>query len=79
VVEWHHHAPLLDLTLFQDRLFAMGNLTGLLNAIARNGVLFLLVFYLQGARGEDPVTAGLMLSPLAVGLDRPVADQRRSG
>jgi EmrB/QacA subfamily drug resistance transporter len=67
-VEAHHHAPLLDLSLFQDRLFAMGNLTGFLNAIARNGVLFLLVFYLQGARGEDPVTAGLMLAPLAIGL-----------
>jgi EmrB/QacA subfamily drug resistance transporter len=60
--------PLLDLDLFRDRLFAMGNLTSLLNGIARNGVLFLLVFYLQGARGYDPVTAGIMLSPLAVGL-----------
>jgi EmrB/QacA subfamily drug resistance transporter len=67
-VELRHHAPLLDLSLFRDRLFAMGNLTGFLNAIARNGVLFLLVFYLQGARGEDPVTAGLMLAPLAIGL-----------
>ena len=67
-VEYHHHAPLLDLSLFRDRLFAMGNLTGFLNAIARNGVLFLLVFYLQGARGEDPVMAGLMLAPLAIGL-----------
>jgi len=67
-VEGHHHAPLLDLSLFRDRLFAMGNLTGFLNSIARNGVLFLLVFYLQGARGEDPVTAGLMLAPLAIGL-----------
>jgi EmrB/QacA subfamily drug resistance transporter len=60
--------PLLDLDLFRDRLFALGNLTSLLNGIARNGVLFLLVFYLQGARGYDPVTAGLMLSPLAIGL-----------
>jgi EmrB/QacA subfamily drug resistance transporter len=60
--------PLLDLGLFRDRLFAMGNLTSLLNGIARNGVLFLLVFYLQGARGYDPVTAGIMLSPLAIGL-----------
>jgi len=67
-IEAHHHAPLLDLSLFRDRLFAMGNLAGFLNAIARNGVLFLLVFYLQGARGEDPVTAGLMLAPLAIGL-----------
>ena len=67
-VEAHHDAPLLDLSLFRNRLFALGNLTGLLNGIARNGVLFLLVFYLQGARGYDPVTAGLALAPLAVGL-----------
>ncbi|MEA2609265.1 MAG: hypothetical protein QOJ75_1508 [Chloroflexota bacterium] len=67
-VEAHHQAPLLDLGLFRNRLFALGNLTGLLNGIARNGVLFLLVFYLQGARGYDPVTAGLMLAPLAIGL-----------
>lgn len=67
-VESRVEDPLLDLDLFRDRLFALGNLTGLLNGIARNGVLFLLVFYLQGARGEDPVTAGIMLAPLAVGL-----------
>jgi len=67
-VEAHHHAPLLDLSLFRDRLYTMGNVTGFLNSVARNGVLFLLVFYLQGARGEDPVTAGLMLAPLAIGL-----------
>jgi EmrB/QacA subfamily drug resistance transporter len=67
-VESHHPAPLLDLTLFRNRLFALGNLTGLLNGVARNGVLFLLVFYLQGARGYDPVTAGILLAPLAVGL-----------
>ncbi len=67
-VESRHPAPLLDLGLFRNRLFALGNLTGLLNGIARNGVLFLLVFYLQGARGYDPVTAGLMLAPLAIGL-----------
>jgi EmrB/QacA subfamily drug resistance transporter len=60
--------PLLDLALLRDRLFAMGNLTAMLNGIARNGVLFLLVFYLQGARGEDPVTAGIQLAPLAVGM-----------
>jgi EmrB/QacA subfamily drug resistance transporter len=67
-VERRRRDPLLDLALFRDRLFAMGNLTSLLNGIARNGVLFLLVFYLQGARGYDPVTAGVMLSPLAIGL-----------
>ncbi len=67
-VEAHRDEPLLDLSLFRNRLFTMGNLTGLLNGIARNGVLFLLVFYLQGAKGDDPVTAGILLAPLAVGL-----------
>ncbi len=67
-VESRQPDPLLDLDLFRDRLFTMGNLTGLLNGIARNGVLFLLVFYLQGAKGDDPVTAGILLAPLAVGL-----------
>jgi MFS family permease len=67
-VEVRQREPLLDLSLFRDRMFAMGNLTSLLNGIARNGVLFLLVFYLQGARGYDPVTAGIMLAPLAAGL-----------
>ncbi|HEX8939190.1 MAG TPA: MFS transporter [Candidatus Limnocylindrales bacterium] len=67
-VELRHDAPLLDLELFRDRLFSMGNLTGFLNGVARNGVLFLLVFYLQGVKGDDPVTAGILLAPLAVGL-----------
>lgn len=67
-VEWRAAAPLLDLSLFRDRIFTMGNVTGLLNGIARNGVLFLLVFYLQGVKGDDPVTAGILLAPLAIGL-----------
>jgi EmrB/QacA subfamily drug resistance transporter len=67
-IERREPEPLIDLELFRDRLFTMGNITGLLNGIARNGVLFLLVFYLQGAEGDDPVTAGILLAPLAVGL-----------
>ena len=67
-VESRVRTPLLDLSLFRDRLFLMGNLTGLLNGVARNGVLFLLVFYLQGAEGKDPVEAGIELAPLAIGL-----------
>ncbi len=68
---WHEtrtSEPLLNLSLFRIRLFAMGNLSGLLNGVARNSVLFLLVFYLQGAKGESPVEAGVRLAPLAVGM-----------
>jgi MFS family permease len=67
-VESRVRTPLLDLSLFSDRLFTMGNFTGLLNGVARNSVLFLLVFYLQGVKGDDPVKAGIELAPLAVGM-----------
>ncbi|HEV2460283.1 MAG TPA: MFS transporter [Ktedonobacterales bacterium] len=60
--------PLLDLTLFRDRLFAMGNLSAFLNSLARLAVTFLFVFYFQGPRQEDALTAGIMLAPMAVGM-----------
>jgi MFS family permease len=68
VVESRVETPLIDLALFRDRLFTLGNFTGLLNGIARYSVLFLLVFYLQGVKGDDPVTAGIELAPLAGGM-----------
>jgi EmrB/QacA subfamily drug resistance transporter len=58
--------PLVQLRLFQHRLFAFANLSGLLNGIARGAVLFLLIFYLQGPYGKDPLTAGLMLTPFGL-------------
>jgi EmrB/QacA subfamily drug resistance transporter len=57
--------PLLDLSLFRSRVFAIGNLTQLLNATSRMGLLFLLVFYFQGPQQRDPVTAGLLVTPIA--------------
>jgi EmrB/QacA subfamily drug resistance transporter len=56
-------APIVQLQLFRERLFAMASLSGLLNGIARGAVLFLLIFFLQGPYGKDPLTAGLMLAP----------------
>src|SRR5712691_13502236 len=55
--------PLVQLRLFRSRLFALANLSGLLNGIARGAVLFLLIFFLQGPYGQDPLKAGLMLIP----------------
>ena len=57
--------PLLDLSLFRDRLFAIGNLTQGINGTARFGILFLLVFYFQGPEQFDPVRAGILVTPLA--------------
>lgn len=55
--------PIVQLRLFRDRLFTLASLSGLLNGIARGAVLFLLIFFLQGPYGKDPLTAGLMLTP----------------
>ena len=55
--------PLLQLRLFRSRLFTLANLSGLLNGIARGAVLFLLIFFLQGPYGQDPLRAGLLLTP----------------
>jgi EmrB/QacA subfamily drug resistance transporter len=63
VVEPRIREPLVQLRLFRSRLFSLANLSGLLNGIARGAVLFLLIFFLQGPYGKDPLTAGLMLAP----------------
>ncbi|MBF6595733.1 MAG: MFS transporter [Thermaceae bacterium] len=61
-------APMLDLKLFQYASFSLGNLTNFLGAISRQSLNFLFVFYFQGARGMDPITAGIALAPIAGGL-----------
>jgi EmrB/QacA subfamily drug resistance transporter len=68
VIERHHHAPMLDLTLFRNRLFSAATAAAFINGLSRFALLFLFVFYFQGALGDDPITAGIKLAPLAVGM-----------
>jgi EmrB/QacA subfamily drug resistance transporter len=63
IIEPRIKEPLVDLRLFRHRLFLLANLSGLLNGIARGAVLFLLIFFLQGPYGQDPLRAGLLLTP----------------
>ena len=62
-VETHTAQPMLDLRLFRDRLFAFAAFAGALNGVARGAVLFVLIFFLQGPYGQDPLTAGIMMAP----------------
>ena len=55
--------PMLDLRLFSDRLFGFAALAAGLNGLARGAVLFVLIFFLQGPYGQDPLMAGLMMTP----------------
>jgi EmrB/QacA subfamily drug resistance transporter len=63
VAELNTAEPMLDLHLFEDRLFAFAALAGGLNGLARGAVLFVLIFFLQGPYGQDPLSAGLMMTP----------------
>lgn len=59
--------PLLDVGLFANRVFTVAVLTNLLCTFALLGVLFFLPQYLQLVLGLSPLTAGLWMTPLALG------------
>jgi len=58
--------PMLDLKLFKNLDFTIGNVTVMLNGLTRGASLFLLIFFLQGPYGLDPLTAGLSLIPMGL-------------
>ena len=63
---WERRAvnPVLDLSLFQNRVYNFSVLAAMLQSLAMFAVDFLIVFYLQGVRGYSPLTAALLLIPL---------------
>ncbi|MEV5752744.1 MFS transporter [Actinoallomurus sp. NPDC052308] len=76
VTETRIREPMFELGLFRIRAFAAGNLAALLTAIARGGLQFTLIMWLQGMwlplRGYDfertPLWAGIFMLPLTIGF-----------
>ena len=68
LIERHGRSPMLDLTLFRDRLFAAASAAAFINGLSRFALMFLFVFYFQGPQGKSPIVAGLELAPLAIGM-----------
>ncbi len=66
LVERRVRDPLMDMRLFEDRSFSWGLSASFLNAIGQFGVVLLVSLYLQAVGGEDPLSAGLRVLPLAV-------------
>jgi MFS family permease len=74
IVEAKVDQPMFDMGLFRIKAFAAGNLAGLLAAIARGGLQFMLIIWLQGIwlplHGYDyastPLWAGIYLLPLTI-------------
>ncbi|HEX6952703.1 MAG TPA: MFS transporter [Gaiellaceae bacterium] len=75
-IETHVGEPMFHLELFRIRAFAAGNLAALLAAMARGGLQFILIIWLQGIwlpeHGYDfaqtPLWAGIYMLPLILGL-----------
>ncbi|MEV4515526.1 MFS transporter [Dactylosporangium sp. NPDC049525] len=76
VIETRVRQPMFDLGLFRIQAFWAGNAAALLNAIARGGLQFMLIIWLQGIwlplHGynfeETPLWAGIFLLPLTLGF-----------
>src|SRR5436190_19725235 len=68
LIERGQRAPMLDLTIFQNRMFSAATGAAFINGLSRFALMFVFVFYFQGAQGDDPITAGLKLAPLALGM-----------
>lgn len=66
--ENRHPNAILHLPLFKNRTFTFGIVSATLNAIARMSVMFMLIFYFQGALEKDALVAGIMTIPLAAGM-----------
>jgi MFS family permease len=76
LVETRVREPLFQLSLFRNRAFAAGNLASLMMFLARGGLQFILIIWLQGIwlpeHGYDfsstPLWAGIHMLPLVGGL-----------
>src|SRR3954449_1804024 len=68
LIEHRGRAPMLDLTIFRDRMFSAATGAAFINGLSRFALLFVFVFYFQGAQGDDPITAGIKLAPMALGM-----------
>ena len=68
LIERHGRAPMLDLSLFSNKLFSAASGAAFINGLSRFALMFLFVFYFQGPQGQSPIMAGLELAPLAIGM-----------
>jgi EmrB/QacA subfamily drug resistance transporter len=85
VIELRVEFPLIDLKLFKNSTFLIGNLTGMLSYYVLFAVLFLMPFYCEKVLNFSPALTGSLLTPipLAMAVIAPfagyISDKYRSG
>jgi MFS family permease len=76
IIETRAAEPMFRLGLFKIREFTAGNVAGLLVSIARGGIQFMLIIWLQGiwlplhgySYDQTPLWAGIFLLPMTAGF-----------
>jgi MFS family permease len=76
IIETRVEAPMFKLPLFKIRAFSFGNIATLLAALARGGLMFILIIWLQGiwlpqhgySFAQTPLWAGIYMLPLTAGF-----------
>jgi MFS family permease len=75
-IEMRVPEPMFRLSLFKIRAFTAGNIAGLLGALGRGGMQFMLIIWLQGiwlpqhgySFSQTPLWAGIYMIPLTLGF-----------
>ena len=60
--------PLIPGSIWKSRVFTLSTIAATLMSFARANVTYTLIFFLQGPYGQDPLTAGIQLIPLGIGI-----------
>ncbi|HUL61207.1 MAG TPA: DHA2 family efflux MFS transporter permease subunit [Anaeromyxobacteraceae bacterium] len=68
VVELRTEHPLVDLRLFRNRTFLIGNVTGMLSYFVLFAVMFLMPFYLEKVLGFTSQLTGSLLTPVPLAM-----------
>ncbi|HTR91313.1 MAG TPA: MFS transporter [Trebonia sp.] len=76
IIETKVAEPMFRLSLFKIREFTAGNVAGLLVSIARGGIQFMLIIWLQGiwlplhgySYAQTPLWAGIFMLPMTAGF-----------
>ena len=74
-IEKRTSSPMLDLSLFSQRIFSASTASAVLNYVSLYCVIFLLPFYLLQGRGLNPAQAGLLLTaqPIVMAIVAPIS------
>ena len=74
-IERRSPSPMLDLTLFRNRIFSASTVSAILNYVSLFSIIFLMPFYLIQGRGFSPAQAGLFLTaqPLVMIVAAPLS------